>query len=107
MSKNKDIKIINEINRVLKSQYNDFKGTYFFGSRLKGNNLPDSDYDLLFVFDRDIDYSFKREIRDIIYDFMLRYDIVIDSKIFSEHSMKVPNMPFTEGVKQKGSYYAI
>ena len=46
---------------------------------MRGDNSRNSDYDLLLVFDRKINYPFKREIRDIIYDFMLCYDIVIDT----------------------------
>jgi predicted nucleotidyltransferase len=106
MPEKSDLLIIDDINKQLKTRYRDFKGTYFFGSRLGGVINPDSDFDLLLVFDRDINYPFKREIRDIIYEFMLRYDIVIDTKIFSENDMKHPNMPFTEGVKKNGYFHA-
>lgn len=100
-------KLIEEINRELKKRHRDFKGTYFFGSRLRGDNTSSSDYDIVLVFDRIIDYPFKREVRDIIYGFMLKYDIVIDTKIFSFNEMLHPCMPFTEEVKNRGSYYGV
>jgi predicted nucleotidyltransferase len=107
MVEHSDIIILDEIRDELKIKYSDFKGIYFFGSRLRGNNAPDSDFDILLVFNREINTAFKREIRDIVYDFMLRYDIVIDTKIFSENDMRHPNMPFTEEVKSIGYYHAV
>jgi predicted nucleotidyltransferase len=99
--------LIKKLNRELKGKFSDFSGTYFFGSRMRGDNHNYSDYDILLIFDRTIDYSFKRIIRDIIYDFMLKYDIVIDTKIFSKKEMQHPQMPFTEEVKRQGCYYGV
>lgn len=107
MPLNKDLKLIDDIAATLKNKYSDFVGIYFFGSRLRGDSSPDSDYDLLLVFNREISSKFKREIRDIIYDFMILYDVVIDTKIFSDFEMEHPNMPFTEQVKNTGYYYAV
>ena len=103
--KNSDL--IKEINRELKEKFSDFRGTYFFGSRMTGGNRSDSDYDILLIFDREIDYTFKRIVRDYIYDFMIKYEIVIDTKIFSEEEILHPQMPFTEEVKKQGSYYGV
>ena len=107
MLQKSDLTLLNDIANKMKKKYSDFKGIYFFGSRLSGGNAINSDYDFLLVFDREIDYPFKREIRDIIYDFMLHYEVVIDTKIFSVTDMEYPNMPFTEQVKKTGYYYAV
>ena len=64
-------KIIAEISGLLKIKYADFKGIYFFGYRTRGDYRADSDYDLLFLFDRKISWKFREEIRHVIYEKLL------------------------------------
>ena len=98
--------VINEIKKIVKEKYPDFKGVYFYGSRVKGNHRIDSDYDIVLVFDREIEWRFEKEVIYLIYDFMLKYDIVIDCTIYSEIDILDPATPFRENVKKQGLFYA-
>jgi len=106
MNNNETIKkVIKELSEILRDKYSDFKGIYFFGSRAKGDYDAYSDYDLVIVFDRKIDRKFKDEIRKIVYEFDLRYDIIIDSHIHSHEEILKPVTPFRENVKNEGIFY--
>lgn len=98
--------IIKEINIILTKKYKDFRGSYFFGSRKKGSHNIDSDYDIVFVFDRKIDWVFKKEIIKIIYDIELKYDIFIDAKIYNTTEISEPTTPFRHSVLTEGIFYA-
>ncbi|MEW5821766.1 MAG: nucleotidyltransferase domain-containing protein, partial [Cyanobacteriota bacterium] len=45
-------KIINDLNKLLSQKYSDFKGSYLYGSRAKGNYKEDSDIDIVVLFDQ-------------------------------------------------------
>ena len=75
-------KLIHELNLKLKKNYPDYNGVYFHGSRLKGKAQDDSDYDLVFIFDREIDWKFEEEIWRIVYNYDLKYNVVIDARIY-------------------------
>jgi predicted nucleotidyltransferase len=61
----------------------------FFGSQIKGNSKPDSDYDVLIVLKSNYNRKIKRLINDLCYDFDLKYDIFLDTQIISENELKV------------------
>jgi predicted nucleotidyltransferase len=98
-------KVIKELSAVLKKKYSDFRGIYFFGSRARGIYKEDSDYDFVFVFDRNVSRKFKDEIRKIIYSCELKYNINIDSHIYSHQEILEPITPFRENVKNEGVFY--
>jgi predicted nucleotidyltransferase len=100
-------KVISEIIIELKDKYNDFIGVYFFGSRLNGTASIDSDYDLMFIFDREIDWCFEKEVSEIIYPYEIKYEIVIDYKIYSYKEMLDPSTPFQLNVKREGIFYGV
>lgn len=104
---NKALNIINEIKKVLEETYSDFKGIYFFGSQSKNINPNESDYDLALIFSRKIDRKFKNEIIDLIYGFDLKYEVVLDVKIFSESEIKNPITPFRRKIKNEGFFYGV
>ena len=74
--------IISELIEELKSQYSDFRYIYLFGSYARGEAAEDSDIDLAIVFDREIDWRFKSEVRTIVADLMVKYQYIIDALIF-------------------------
>jgi len=107
MSKKLEIEdLIKEISLVLKNKYSSFKGIYFFGSRLKGNYKSDSDFDMVFAFDSDIDWRFRKDIIKVIYEIELKYDIFIDVKVYNIKDIKEPNTPFRQTVLEEGVFYA-
>jgi predicted nucleotidyltransferase len=97
--------LINELSKILKEKYPDFKGIYFYGSRARGDFTKDSDYDVMYVFDREIDWRFEYEVKDIIYDYELKYEFFLDNKIYSYKDMQNPSTPFRLNVKSEGIFY--
>lgn len=98
--------IIRELNSVLSDKYSDFKGIYFFGSRRKNNFKTDSDYDMVFSFDREIDWKLRKEIIKVVYDIELKYDIFIDAKVYNIKDILEPVTPFRQAVLNEGIFYA-
>lgn len=99
-------KLIEDLNIHLKKLYPDYKGVYFHGSRFKETQVQDSDYDLVFIFDRVVDWKFEDEIWSIIYKYDLKYNIVIDARIYNSKEIKTPLTPFKENVLTNSKYYA-
>ena len=98
--------LIKELNLVLKQKYSDFRGIYFFGSRFKGNYKNDSDYDMVFSFNLDVDWRLRKEIIKIVYSFELKYDIFIDVKVHNIKDILDPLTPFRQAVLNEGVFYA-
>jgi predicted nucleotidyltransferase len=99
--------IIDTLKIELSSKYSDFKGIYFFGSRTKGTNQIDSDYDVVFIFDRIIDWQLKHNVRQIIYAVENDFDILIDSKFFSFKDIINPNTLILQTAINEGIYYGL
>jgi predicted nucleotidyltransferase len=99
-------KLIEELNTELKKTYPDYKGVYFHGSRLEDKSVEESDYDLVFIFGREIDWKFEDEIWNIVYKYDLKYNIVIDARVYNTNEIKTPLTPFKASVLSKSRYYA-
>ncbi|MDO8548594.1 MAG: nucleotidyltransferase domain-containing protein [Ignavibacteria bacterium] len=99
--------LIDELSKVFKEKYPDFKGIYFYGSRARGNFDEDSDYDVVYVFDREIDWRFEYEVKDIIYDYELKYEFFLDNRIYSYKNIQEPSSPFRTNVKSEGIFYGV
>ena len=99
--------IITELKSALKKKYPDFTGIYFYGSQRGVISSLESDYDLALVFNKKINKKFKEEIIDLIYEFDLQYDIVIDAKIYSSDEISNPVTPFRANVKNEGTFYGV
>lgn len=100
-------KIIKEVRKSLIESKISLKGIYFFGSRSKNIHTMDSDYDIAVVLKTPVSQKLKDEIRSVIYDIMLKYEVVIDSYIFSEDDINNPATPFRETIKTEGMFYAV
>lgn len=98
--------LIEEVRNSLKESGVDLKGIYLFGSRSKDKQHRDSDYDLAIILKSAVSQSIKDSIRSVIYDIMLKYDVVIDSHIYSEKDIVNPQTPFREIIKNEGIFYA-
>ena len=98
--------LIDEARENLKISGIDLKGIYLFGSRSKDIQETDSDYDVSIVIKSKVTQETKDFIRSIIYDIMLKHDVVIDSHIYSEKDISDPETPFREVIKNEGIFYA-
>ncbi len=99
----KDNEILESLNKKVRSEYKDFKGLYFFGSRAKGTSSKESDYDIVILF-KNINREKKLDIYGIIGELEYHYDIFIDTKILTEEEFRF-NPFFYEEVTQKGILY--
>ncbi len=101
------INIINDLKLLLEHNYHDFKGLYFFGSRVKGGSTAKSDYDLALIFGRKINRSFRDEIIELVYELDIKYDIILDVKVYSINDILNPITPFRYNIKNEGVYYGV
>ncbi len=97
--------MIEKVNRLIKSHFGDFKGTYFFGSRRRNDYNEDSDYDLLLTFDHKLNWKEKNQIYDLIAEIELTENVVIDIKAYQEQELKNQWTPFREKVLKEGIFY--
>ena len=98
--------------RVLTKFLNSFKSiekkiqrVYLFGSRARGTERPDSDYDLLLVVREDFSLSDKDKLYDGVMEVLLETGRLISLKIFKEkefHRLCDLQSPFTQTVLKEG-----
>lgn len=98
--------IIEDVTNALKESGIALAGLYLFGSRSINIYEPESDYDIAVVLKTSTTPSIKDMIRSIIYDVMLKHDVVIDSHIYSDIEIMEPSTPFREMIRNEGIYYA-
>jgi len=96
--------IIKELNSLIKEKYSDFKGSYLYGSRAKGNFKEDSDIDIVTLFD-EVDRAKDLDICGIIGELEYKYNILIDFQVFTPEKLKLNPFYFDE-VTKKGIFYA-
>ncbi|OGI02520.1 MAG: hypothetical protein A2Y25_07030 [Candidatus Melainabacteria bacterium GWF2_37_15] len=95
--------IIKELNRLIKEKYDDFKGSYLFGSYARGDYTKDSDIDIVALFD-EYDRDKEMEIYGITMDVDYKYDIVISLLIHTRKELE-NNCVFYNEVVNKGIFY--
>ena len=81
------------------------KASYLFGSRARGTERPDSDYDLLLVVTQDFSLSDKDKLYDGVMDILLETGRLISLKIFKEREfqrLRELETPFIENVLREG-----
>jgi len=77
---------------------------YLFGSRAKGTERPDSDYDFLIVTSSN-NKEFRDKIYDIVVDMLIETQKVISLKIFKKEEFeKLSQMqtPFMQNILKEG-----
>lgn len=81
------------------------RSIYFFGSRARGAERPDSDYDLLLVVGEDFSMKDKDKLYDIVMDVLLDTGRLVSLKIFKEklfHKLCDMGTPFMTNVLREG-----
>ncbi|MCP4151651.1 MAG: nucleotidyltransferase domain-containing protein [bacterium] len=97
--------LISLVNVSVKAHFPDFKGTYFFGSRAKGNYTEESDYDFLLTFGHRLNWREKNQLYDLIAEIEMQKMIVIDVKAYQESELTGRWTPFREKVIREGIFY--
>lgn len=95
--------IIKELNHKFKENFQDFKGSYLYGSMVKGNYYKDSDIDIVAIFDN-VNWNKTFEISGIICDLMNKYDVYIDLHPYTPDELK-RNPVYYDEVVNKGQFY--
>ncbi len=103
--------IIEKLNSALSDKFGDYRGTYFFGSRLTGNFTEDSDYDVVLVFDV-LDREKQRLIMRVVSELEYELEVFLDCKLFTstgsrsiDYIRKNVNPVFIERAIDLGKYY--
>lgn len=99
--------IISELKKVIKGHHPEFEGIYFYGSRMKGDSTTYSDYDFALVFNRNVDRKFRDKILEIVYELELKYDVLLDVKVYSSNDIQNPITPFRVCIKAEGIFYGV
>ena len=97
--------IIYELNSELREKYNDFVGITFFGSRYRGDFSEESDFDIVIMFSKKPAWQKESDVLGIVLEKELKYDIVIDAKVYHEAEIKKQNTPFRVTVCREGTHY--
>jgi len=104
--------IIEQLNLRLSQNFPDYRGVYFFGSRLNGNFNEESDYDVVLIFD-ELDHRKRLDIAGVVARLEYELDVFIDCKLFTstgtrsiEYIRKNVNPIFIEHAIDQGKYYA-
>lgn len=98
--------IIRELNSELKKKYDDFIGITFFGSRCRGNFTEESDFDIVIMFSKNPGWQRESDVLGTVLEKELKYNIIIDAKVYHEKEIKKQNTPFRVTVCTEGAYYA-
>lgn len=97
--------IIYELNSKLKEKYDDFVGITFFGSRCRGDFYKESDFDIVIMFSKKPGWQKESDVLELVLEMELKYDIVIDAKVYHDAEIKKQNTPFRVAVLREGAYY--
>ena len=76
-----------------------------YGSRARGDARTDSDYDLLVLVDREVDWKLEDQIRQCLYPLELATGAVLTVHAYSRMTWDSPlyrAMPFTQHVERVG-----
>ena len=98
-------KIINEIKDELKGKYPDFNGIYLFGSQARGDASIDSDYDIAITSHYNLKWQIKDKMISSIYEYILKYDIIIEPHFLTEEDLINPKTPLNYQISKEGIYY--
>jgi predicted nucleotidyltransferase len=97
--------IIKKLNQQISSKYNDFQGSYLYGSRVNGSCKDDSDIDIVTIFDN-LNREKELEICGIVGEIEYTYNVFIDIQTYTLQQLKKNPFYYRE-VAEKGVFYGI
>lgn len=97
--------VVRQFAEGIKSLEKKIKAIYLFGSRARGTERPDSDYDLFLVVTDDFTLKDKSRLYDSVMDVLLTTGKVLSLKIFKEKEfqrLRRLQTPFLTNVLREG-----
>lgn len=73
-----------------------------YGSKARGDFTEESDVDILFIADSHVAKAVKFEIYDIIYEFQLKYDVVVSAIFIAYSDFQAAVKPLIRQVHMEG-----
>jgi predicted nucleotidyltransferase len=75
-----------------------------FGSRARGDNRPDSDWDLLILPQKEMSHELEDSFRDVIYDLELAHEEVFSMFLFprSKWNQGASPSPLYDNIRKEG-----
>ena len=95
--------VIKELNSKIKEKYSDFRGSYLYGSRARGDYREDSDVDIVLIFDT-INDDKVSDVYSTIGKLDYKYDIITIGLLYTKEKLE-KNYIFHNEVVNKGIYY--
>jgi len=103
MIDNKDKQIVAKLKSQFKKEFDDFKGIYFYGSRVKGTYRKDSDIDIVVLFEK-VDRDKRMKIWSIVGELEYQYDVFIDLHPMTKEELE-QNPFYYDQVVNNGIFY--
>jgi len=96
--------VIKELNSRIKAKFSDFRGSYLYGSRARGDYRKDSDVDIVLIFDNEHNYDEEKSVYGLIGYLDIENDLILMPLTFTMEKLK-RNSVFYNEVVNKGIYY--
>ena len=95
--------VLSELHRGLARIIGDqFEAAYLFGSRARGDERPDSDFDMLVVVRGSFDYGdLIKRTSELVSSLSLNYDTVISRAFVSKERFECERSPFLLNVRRE------
>lgn len=102
----KDKILINRLKKNLTDNYGEIISDIIIYGSLITKGKRDSDFDLIIITSKEIDWKRKKEIKNEIYEIGIDNDVVFDPKVFSSYELnhKYKFHPFFMSVEKTGVY---
>lgn len=100
-------KILNEIKNAVKKNFPDsIEKILFYGSRKRGDNNEYSDYDILLITEKPVDYKFKSDVYEKLIDIDIENEILVDYKFIAKNELSTlkGKQPFITNALKEGIY---
>ena len=100
-----NITLLREMKQILEKEFGPLiKRIILFGSRVDGTAGKYSDYDVLVVVNKNIDWKTADEIRSVLYDLNIEHEILISVQVISESELNAlpGKQPFIQNAIETG-----
>lgn len=100
-------KILDDIKTAINKNFSDsIQKIVFYGSRKRGDNNLNSDYDILLITKNPATFSFKNEVYEKLNDIDIENEVLIDYKFISENELLTlkGKQPYITNALSEGIY---